>query len=102
MSALQKATRNSGRRRRAPTKSWHCIWLESAIRTLMGWVAVAHVGSRILVAFLLFEPLSAESTGFPVWVSVTSQHSDVQAMWKTWGNEYTLECILSKWPGCKL
>ncbi len=54
----------------------------------MGW-AVAHMGSWILVAFLLFEPLSAESTGFPVWVSVTSQHSNVQAMWKTWAETGT-------------
>jgi len=63
MSALQKATRNSGRRRRAPTKSWHCIWLESAIRTLMGWAAVAHVGSMDPRGFFTFRTIERRVYG---------------------------------------
>src|SRR5204863_5659576 len=35
ISAAQHITSNSGRCRRAPTRSWHSIWLESATRTRM-------------------------------------------------------------------
>src|SRR5579864_8163928 len=35
ISTPQDCTRNSGRRRSAPTNNWHCIWLESATRTPM-------------------------------------------------------------------
>ena len=103
MSALQKATRNSGRRRRAPTKSWHCIWLESAIRTLMGWVAVAHMGSMDPRGFFTFRTIERRVYGISCMgfcdISTFECAGNVENVGL---NEYTLECISRKRRGCKL
>src|SRR5947208_5653507 len=101
MSALQKATRNSGRRRRAPTKSWHCIWLESAIRTLMGW-AVAHMGSMDPRGFFTFRTIERRVYGISCMGLCDISTFECRGHVENVGvHDYTLDGIPRTRGGCK-